>query len=55
MFLTGKILSSGKLVRSRQGAVFHIGMILATTINVNSTVARRGTNSAAKDELKGKP
>ena len=39
---------------SRNSQVSHIGTILAT-INVNSTVARRNTNSATKDELKGKP
>ena len=38
---------------SPNSQVSHIGMILAT-INVNSTVARRVTNSATKDELKGK-
>ena len=39
---------------SPNSQVSHIGMILAN-INVNSTVARRNTNSATKDELKGKP
>ena len=42
-------------MRSRNSQVSHIGTILATTINVSSTVARRNTNSATKDELKGKP
>ena len=39
---------------SPNSQVAHIGTILAN-INVNSTVARRNTNSATKDELKGKP
>ncbi len=39
---------------SPNSQVAHIGTILAT-INVNSTVARRVTNKATKDELKGKP
>ena len=39
---------------SPNSQVSHIGTILATTINVSSTVARRNTNSATKDELKGK-
>ena len=39
---------------SPNSQVSHIGMILAT-ISVSSTVARRNTNSATKDELKGKP
>lgn len=30
-------------------------MILATTINVSLTVARKDSNSATKDKLKGKP
>ena len=42
-------------MRSRNSQVSHIGMILATTINVSSTVVRRDINSATKDELKGKP
>ena len=45
MFPTGKIFSSGKLVRSCHSAVSHIGMIFAT-MNVSSTEARRCTNGA---------
>ena len=39
---------------SPNSQVSHIGMILANTINVSLTVARKNTNSATKDELKGK-
>ena len=54
MFTIVKNLHSGKIVGSPNSQVSHIGMILAKN-NVNSTVALRNTNSATKDELKGKP
>lgn len=41
-------------MRSPNSQVSQIGMILAI-ITMNSTVARRNTNSATKDGLKGKP